>query len=197
MGYVRGGKSTSRVILAAALAILTVGATAMAVAEPAGSQAIPGPAIMAVAEVSPAPDGPARMGLQPPAVVEQVPAPADVVQQTGSWFAHGYTLDLRDDGTGTFAVWLGAFNGNRMQLRLIPAPGAATVAEILAVDTIGQGALAPDALPGVGGLVTISFGDAVRTAHVEWTSGAERQAADLCPAAGLDAAALEALHCGA
>jgi len=120
-----------------------------------------------------------------------------VVRETGSWFAHGYTLDLRDDGTGDFAVWMGAFDGTRIALRLIPAPGPATVAEVQSVETIGQGALSPDTVPGVGGLVTISFGDPVRTAHVEWTAGADRLQADLCPSVGLDAAAMEILRCGA
>ena len=122
---------------------------------------------------------------------------SDVVREVGSWFAHGYTLDLRRDGTGTFSVWLGAFDGDRVQLRLIPAPGPATVAEVIAVETVGDGALGPDARPGIGGLVTILFGEEITTAHVEWTSGPDRHAVDLCPAVGLDVASMNALHCGA
>ncbi|WP_228549038.1 hypothetical protein [Dietzia sp. SYD-A1] len=125
------------------------------------------------------------------------PSPAEVVRETGSWFSHGYTLDLRADGTGMFAAWTGAFDGTRVHVRLIPAPGPATVAEVTAVETVGRGGLATDERPGVGGLVTISFGDAVRTAHVEWSSGPRRLAADLCPSEGLDADEMAALRCGA
>lgn len=126
-----------------------------------------------------------------------VPAPHEVVRETGSWFAHGRTLDLRGDGTGTFASWVGAFDGTRLQLRLIPAPGPATVAEVTAVETVGAGALGPSETPGVGGLVTVVVGSPIRTAHVEWTSGPHRLAADLCPTVGLDAAQMNALRCGA
>ncbi|NLD85253.1 MAG: hypothetical protein GX636_04985 [Actinomycetales bacterium] len=197
MRYVCGRKAASRVALAASLAVLTAGAATVATVRPADSQVFPGPAIVTVAETSflsaPEPILPPAL-LPPPA---PAPTPADVVRETGSWFAHGYTLDLRDDGTGDFAVWMGAFDGTRIALRLIPAPGPATVAEVQFVETIGQGALSPDAVPGVGGLVTISFGDPVRTAHVEWTAGADRLQADLCPSVGLDAAAMEILRCGA
>lgn len=197
MRYVCGRKAASRVALAASLAVLTAGAATVATVRPADSQVFPGPAIVTVAETSflsaPEPILPPAL-LPPPA---PAPTPADVVRETGSWFAHGYTLDLRDDGTGDFAVWMGAFDGTRIALRLIPAPGPATVAEVQSVETIGQGALSPDAVPGVGGLVTISFGDPVRTAHVEWTAGADRLQADLCPSVGLDAAAMEILRCGA
>lgn len=131
-----------------------------------------------------------------------------MIRETGSWFSHGYTLELRDDGTGTFAIWHGAFDGTTIDIRLIPAPGSATVAEVLSVGQIGAGALAPDEQPGVGGLVTIAFGDVpvtessptpegVRTAHVEWTSGANRQAVDLCPSEGIDAEQMTMLRCGA
>ncbi|MFN3601828.1 MAG: hypothetical protein ACK4UY_10625 [Dietzia sp.] len=130
-------------------------------------------------------------------VASPVPSPAEVVRETGSWFSHGYTLDLRADGTGMFAAWVGAFDGTRVQLSLIPAPGSATVAEVTAVETVGLGGLAPDERPGVGGLVTIAFGDAVRTAHVEWSSGPHRLSADLCPTEGLDAAQMAVLRCGA
>lgn len=197
MRYVCGRKAASRVALAASLAVLTAGAATVATVRPADSQVFPGPAIVTVAETSflsaPEPILPPAL-LPPPA---PAPTPADVVRETGSWFAHGYTLDLRDDGTGDFAVWMGAFDGTRIALRLIPAPGPATVAEVQSVETIGQGALSPDAVPGVGGLVTISFGDPVRTAHVEWTAGTDRLQADLCPSVGLDAAAMEILRCGA
>lgn len=217
MRYVCGRKAASRVALAASLAVLTAGAATVATVRPADSQVFPGPAIVAAAETSPvsAPE-PILLPepIRPPALVPSptstpapapspapapapAPTPADVVRETGTWFAHGYTLDLRDDGTGDFAVWMGAFDGTRIALRLIPAPGPATVAEVLSVETIGQGALSPDAVPGVGGLVTISFGDPVRTAHVEWTAGADRLQADLCPSVGLDAAAMEILRCGA
>lgn len=132
-----------------------------------------------------------------PTVAAPAPSPAEVVRETGSWFSHGYTLDLRADGTGMFAAWVGAFDGTRVQLSLIPAPGSATVAEVTAVETVGLGGLGPDEQPGVGGLVTIAFGDAVRTAHVEWSSGPRRLAADLCPTEGLDAAQMAVLRCGA
>ena len=49
----------------------------------------------------------------------------------------------------------------------------------------------------MGGLVTVVVGSPIRTAHVEWTSGPHRLAADLCPAVGLDAAQMNALRCGA
>lgn len=203
MRYVCGRKAASRVALAVSLAVLTAGAATVATVRPADSQVFPGPAIVAAAETSPvsAPEPILPSALvSPPAPAPaqaSAPTPADVVRETGTWFAHGYTLDLRDDGTGDFAVWMGAFDGTRIALRLIPAPGPATVAEVLSVETIGQGALSPDAVPGVGGLVTISFGDPVRTAHVEWTAGADRLQADLCPSVGLDAAAMEILRCGA
>ena len=205
MRYVCGRKAASRVALAASLAVLTAGAATVATVRPADSQVFPGPAIVTVAETSPlsAPEPILPPALLPPPAPAPAPAqasaptPADVVRETGSWFAHGYTLDLRDDGTGDFAVWMGAFDGTRIALRLIPAPGPATVAEVLSVESIGQGALSPDAVPGVGGLVTISFGDPVRTAHVEWTAGADRLQADLCPSVGVDAAAREILRCGA
>ena len=203
MRYVCGRKAASRVALAVSLAVLTAGAATVATVRPADSQVFPGPALVAAAETSPvsAPEPILPSALvSPPAPAPaqaSAPTPADVVRETGTWFAHGYTLDLRDDGTGDFAVWMGAFDGTRIALRLIPAPGPATVAEVLSVKTIGQGALSPDAVPGVGGLVTISFGDPVRTAHVEWTAGADRLQADLCPSVGLDAAAMEILRCGA
>lgn len=152
---------------------------------------VPGSAVEMLPATAPTP------AAAPAESVTEAPAPADVVREVGSWFAHGYTLDLRPDGTGTFAVWLGALDGDRIQLRLIPAPGTATVAEVTAIETIGQGALGQGARPGTGGLVTISFGDDVRTAHVEWTSGPDRHSADLCPTEGLDAGAMEALRCGA
>lgn len=126
-----------------------------------------------------------------------VPTPAEVVRETGSWVSHGYTLDLRPDGSGLFAAWVGAFDGTRIQLRLIPAPGSATVAEVTAIEKVGAGALGADEVPGVGGLVTIAFGDTVRTAHVEWSSGPRRLVADLCPTEGLDAAQMAVLRCGA
>lgn len=177
----RGGQTAIRAILAAALVATTAGAATVAAAEGVTVPPLPGAPV----------DVPALV------VPEGVQAPADVVRETGAWFSHGWTLDLRPDGTGTFASWVGAFDGNRISLRLIPAPGEATVAEVVAVETVGQGALAPGALPGRGGLVTVSFGAEVRTAHVEWSSGVERHAVDLCPAQGLDAAAMEALRCGA
>ena len=132
-----------------------------------------------------------------PTLAVPVPSPAEVVRETGSWFAHGYTLDLRADGTGMLAAWVGAFDGTRVQVRLIPAPGPATVAEVTAVETVGRGGLAPDEQPGIGGLVTIAVGDEVRTAHVEWSSGPRRLAADLCPTEGLDAEMMAVLRCGA
>lgn len=174
MSVVGGGevrRGVAAVVLAAA-----VGVTATAVAAP----------------TSAAPTVSAAVAAAPPA-----PAPWEVVRQTGSWIAHGYTLDLHSDGTGVFAAWVGAFDGTRVQLRLIPAPGPATVAEVTGVETVGDGGLARDAQPGTGGLVTIGFGDAERTAHVEWSSGPRRFAADLCPAEGLDAARMAALRCGA
>lgn len=140
---------------------------------------------------------PSATTASPAHVATLTPAPADLVRETGSWFAHGYTLDLRPDGTGTVAVWIGATDGHRLQLRLIPAPGEATVAEVVAVETVGGGALGPDELPGMGGLVTIAVGRQVRTAHVEWSSGPRRLSVDLCPAEGLDTRAMEALRCGA
>ncbi|MBB1042371.1 hypothetical protein G6018_09465 [Dietzia sp. DQ11-44] len=132
-----------------------------------------------------------------PTSAAPVPSPAEVVRETGSWFAHGYTLDLRADGTGMLAAWVGAFDGTRVQVRLIPAPGPATVAEVTAVETVGRGGLAPDEQPGIGGLVTIAVGDEVRTAHVEWSSGPRRLAVDLCPTDGLDAEMMAVLRCGA
>lgn len=185
-----GGRTANRSLLAAALATITVGATAIV-----ASATDPGPGVgevpASVTHIRP-------VALQSgPAMAPAVLSPADVVRETGSWFAHGYTLDLRPDGTGTFAVWIGAFDGNRVHLRLIPAPGEATVAEVVAVETVGAGALAPDELPATGGLVTIGVGQEVRTAHVEWSSGPRRLSVDLCPAEGLDAAAMEALRCGA
>ncbi|MFN7242976.1 MAG: hypothetical protein ACK4M5_06950 [Dietzia cercidiphylli] len=132
-----------------------------------------------------------------PTSAAPVPSPAEVVRETGSWFAHGYTLDLRADGTGMLAAWVGAFDGTRVQVRLIPAPGPATVAEVTAVETVGRGGLAPEEHPGIGGLVTIAVGDEVRTAHVEWSSGPRRLAVDLCPTEGLDAEMMAVLRCGA
>lgn len=132
----------------------------------------------------------------PAGVGDSVPARADQVRETGSWASHGYTLDLLSDGTGGFAVWHGAFDGTRVQFALIPAPGPATVAEVTAVEQVGAGALGPDERPGVGGLVTIAFGP-TRTAHVEWTSGPRRLAAELCPVVGLDAREMAELGCGA
>lgn len=132
-----------------------------------------------------------------PTSAAPVPSPAEVVRETGSWFAHGYTLDLRADGTGMLAAWVGAFDGTRVQVRLIPAPGPATVAEVTAVETVGRGGLAPEEQPGIGGLVTIAVGDEVRTAHVEWSSGPRRLAVDLWPNEGLDAEMMAVLRCGA
>lgn len=132
-----------------------------------------------------------------PTSAAPVPSPAEVVRETGSWFAHGYTLDLRADGTGMLAAWVGAVDGTRVQVRLIPAPGPATVAEVTAVETVGRGGLAPEEQPGIGGLVTIAVGDEVRTAHVEWSSGPRRLAVDLCPTEGLDAEMMAVLRCGA
>ena len=125
------------------------------------------------------------------------PAPAELVRATGSWISHGYSLDLRADGTGEFAAWVGAFDGTTMRLRLVPYRGPAAVAEVVAIETAGAGGLAPDEVPGAGGLLTIAFGDRVRTAHVEWTSGPRRMAADLCPAEGLDADQMAVLRFGA
>lgn len=166
--------------MAAALAVMVAGAATI-VAAPTGA--------------APADSGPTLTG--PAVAVVPHPAPSEVVRETGSWISHGYTLDLRPDGTGAFSVWRGAFDGTRVQLRLIPAPGAAAVAEVTSVEVVGAGALGADEEPGVGGLVTILFGDEVRTAHVEWSSGPRRLAADLCPAVGLDAAQMATLRCGA
>lgn len=199
MRPVHGGEMARRAILAAALVVTTAGAAAVATADSGSDPRRPGApaeASLQVAQV-PSPDAAGYGDAAELMVPEGVPAPADVVRETGSWFRHGTTLDLRSDGTGTLATWVGAVDGDRISLRLIPAPGAATVAEIVAIDTVGQGALAEEARPGIGGLVTVSFGAPVRTAHVEWTSGAQRHAVDLCPAEGLDAAAMEALRCGA
>lgn len=174
------------------LAASTVAAAAVIVAHhepppprPGGESAAPA---LVVAGAVPAPEL---------VVPDEVPAPSEVVRETGAWFAHGTTLDLRPDGTGTLAHWVGAFDGDRIALRLIPAPGEAAVAEITAIETVGRGALDAAARPGIGGLVPVSFGARDRTAHVEWTSGGDRYAVDLCPAEGLDAAAMEALRCGA
>ena len=181
MRTVHGGEMARRALLAAALVVTTAGAAAVATADSGPGSRLPA----APGEVTQL------------VVPEGVPAPADVVRETGSWFTHGTTLDLLADGTGTLATWVGAFDGDRIALRLIPAPGEATVAEVVAIETVGRGALGPQARPGIGGLVTIEFGTQVRSAHVEWASGAERHAVDLCPAEGLDAAAMEALRCGA
>ncbi|WP_245847675.1 hypothetical protein [Dietzia natronolimnaea] len=162
----------------AAVAVAVLAAPTLA----APTLATPSPAVATPAAPSPA---------------VTAPSPAEVVRETGSWFSHGYTLDLRADGTGMLAAWVGAFDGTRVQLRLIPAPGPATVAEVTAVETVGRGGLAADQQPGVGGLVTVAFGDEVRTAHVEWSSGPRRLAADLCPVEGLDAEMMAALRCGA
>ena len=207
MRPVHGGQMARRAVLAAALVVITGGAVAVAAADSGSDSRRPGipvemPRQVLVESASPSVwvANVSAVGYADVAelvVPEGVPAPADVVRETGSWFAHGTTLDLLADGTGTLATWVGAVNGDRISLRLIPAPGAATVAEIVAIDTVGQGALAEEARPGIGGLVTVSFGAPVRTAHVEWTSGAQRHAVDLCPAEGLDAAAMEALRCGA
>lgn len=177
------------------------------VSDPVSAPVSEAPAPLAPA-VAPAPAPPPAPAVAPAPAPGNAPAPADVVRETGSWFAHGYTLELRDDGTGQFAVWHGAFDGTRIGLRLIPAPGPATVAEVTTVEQVGEGALAPHEQPGIGGLVTIAFGDVpvtdsapavegVRTAHVEWTSGADRLSADLCPAEGLDAEQMALLRCGA
>lgn len=174
MRRVSGGYAAGRSLIAVALALAMSG-SAVVIAAPAAPDPAPGPAASATA----------------------VPAPAAVVRETGSWFAHGYTLDLRSDGTGMLAAWMGAYDGTRIQLRLIPAPGAATVAEVTRVETVGAGGLAADEQPGVGGLVTVAVGDPVRTAHVEWSSGPRRLTLDLCPTEGLDAAAMAALRCGA
>lgn len=193
------GQMARRAIVVASVVMASAGAAAVAATESGPTPTLPVvPAVVAQPselEVFPAP-GPAA-----------APVPADVVTQTGSWFAHGTTLDLWSDGTGLLATWVGAFDGDRLSLRLIPAPGPATVAEIVAIETVGQGALAPDERPGLGGLVTVIFdavphadaagGEGLRTAHVEWTSGPHRHAVDLCPAHGLDAAAMETLGCGA
>ena len=185
----RGGQWVSRAILAVALVVTTAGASAVATADPGSGPAVPGiPAQVPVA---------GRSGVDELVVPEGVPTPSDVVRETGSWFSHGRTLVLRSDGSGTFESWIGAFDGDLISLRLIPAPGDATVAEIVAVETIGEGALASEARPGVGGLVTVTFGTGIRTAHLEWTAGPDRHPVDLCPAEGLDASAMEALGCGA
>ena len=193
MRHQLGGRTANRLLVAAALVTLTVGAGSVA-ASPR-TLAPGGPAVpTVVAPVAPvAASGSAPAVLAPPAV----PSPADVVRETGRWFSHGRTLELRPDGSGTFAVWMGAFDGHLVQLRLIPAPGEATVAEVVAVDRVGEGALAHDEVPGIGGLVTVTFGPAARTAHVEWSSGPRRLAADLCATEGLDARAMEELRCGA
>lgn len=183
-----GYGATVRAIVSLLAGASVAAATALVVAPAGGAPSVPAPGIAEAAVVVPA----AIAELAP-----AVPSPAQAVRETGSWISHGYTLELRPDGTGTFAVWHGAFDGTRLQLRLVPLPGAATVADITAIETVGDGALAPDELPGVGGLVTVGFGEAVRTAHVEWTAGPRRLAADLCPAQGLDAAAMAALRCGA
>ena len=167
--------------------VVVRGFTAVALAA-----AVAGGAIVAAGPTVASPTTSAATGPVPP-----VPAPWEVVRETGSWFSHGYTLDLRADGTGMLAAWVGAFDGTRVQVRLIPAPGSATVAEVTAVETVGLGGLAPDEQPGVGGLVTIVVGDEVRTAHVEWSSGPRRLAADLCPTEGLDAEMMAVLRCGA
>ena len=173
----RGGQWASRAILAVALVVTTAGASAVATADPGSGPALPGiPAQVPVA---------GRSGVDELVVPEGVPTPSDVVRETGSWFSHGRTLVLRSDGSGTFETWIGAFDGDR------------TVAEIVAVETIGEGALASEARPGVGGLVTVTFGTGIRTAHLEWTAGPDRHPVDLCPAEGLDASAMEALGCGA
>lgn len=190
MRRVIGVRTANRAILAAALVTITAGAASV-VAAPVGDAPVGRSAPAAAAHVRPAA---VESG---PSMAPAVLSPADVVRETGSWFAHGRTLDLRQDGTGTFAVWLGAFDGHRIQLRLIPAPGEATVAEVVAIETVGAGALAPDERPGIGGLVTVGFGREIRTAHVEWSSGPRRLSADLCPAEGLDAAAMAVLRCGA
>lgn len=185
MRHELGGRTANRLLVAAALVTLTAGAASVA-ASPRTLTPV-GPAVpTAVAHVEP-------VGASVPAIL----SPADVVRETGRWFSHGRTLELRPDGTGTFAVWMGAFDGHLVQLRLVPAPGEATVAEVVAVDRMGAGALAPDEVPGIGGLVTVSFGRAARAAHVEWSSGPRRLAADLCATEGLDARAMEELRCGA
>lgn len=173
--------------MAAALAVMVAGAATIVAAPTGAAPADSGPAI-----ANPTLTGPA-------VAVVLHPAPSEVVRETGSWISHGYALDLRPDGTGAFSVWRGAFDGTRVRLRLIPAPapGAAAVAEVTSVEVVGTGALGADEEPGVGGLVTILFGDEVRTAHVEWSSGPRRLAADLCPAVGLDAAQMATLRCGA
>lgn len=171
------GRRAGRVFAAAVLAASMTGAVSVAAAPIGAAPAVP--------DAAPAP-APAP-----------APSPAELADETGSWFSHGYTLELRDDGTGELAAWLGAFDGTRIQLSLIPAPGPATVAEVTGIEQIGAGALAPAEQPGVGGLVTMTFGDEVRTAHVEWTSGADRLTADLCPTEGLDAEQMSALRCGA
>ncbi|MDV8000795.1 hypothetical protein [Rhodococcus sp. IEGM 1408] len=175
--------AVTRGFAAAALAVMVTGATTIVAAPIGAAPADSGPSIA----------GPANSGV----VVVSDPTPSEVVRDTGSWISHGYTLDLWSDGTGAFSVWRGAFDGTRVRLRLIPAPGAATVAEVTSVEVVGAGALGADEEPGVGGLVTIMFGDEVRNAHVEWSSGPRRLAADLCPATGLDAARMATLRCGA
>ncbi len=178
--------SAFRAVVSAVVAgVLAVGAVNPAIASAPSTAGPAGPVGSPAPVVAPVP------------VATPVPGPADLVGETGSWFAHGYTLDLRSDGTGTFAVWVGAFDGTRIDVSLIPAPGPATVAEVVGVETVGAGALGPDGTPGIGGLVTIAFGAPVRTAHVEWTSGPRRLSADLCPAEGLDAVAMAILRCGA
>ena len=126
-----------------------------------------------------------------------VPSPTQLVERTGQWFSHGRTLELRDDGTGTFTAWIGAFDGTRIRLRLVPVDGVGEVAEVTAVEQIGLGALSPSETPGVGDLVTIGFGEPVPTAHVQWSAGPRRKRAGLCPVAGLNRHDMEALGCGA
>lgn len=189
----RGGapRRTARSLVAAALAASTAAATLL-VAAPTGATPTGGAGAVppVVAAAAPAP-------VAVPVAGVLSPAPAELVRETGSWFAHGRTLDLRADGTGTLAAWVGAYDGTRIQLRLIPAPGPASVAEVTAVENVGAGGLGPDERPAVGGLVTVSFGAPIRTAHVEWSAGPHRVVADLCPAAGLTAEQMNALRCGA
>lgn len=187
MSVVGGGEV--RRGFAAVIVAVAVGATATVVAAPTSAA----PTIPAAPRAA----APTALAVTAPATSAPAPAPREIVRQTGSWFAHGYTLDLHADGTGVFAAWVGAFDGTRVQLRLIPAPGPAVVAEVTGVETVGAGALGEAAQPGTGGLVTIGFGDAVRTAHVEWSAGPRRLTADLCPVEGLDAAQMAALQCGA
>jgi hypothetical protein len=174
---------------AVACAVTATAVAAGAATASSGPERVPGPVVMVAA--------PAAVTVPAVPPVPAVPSPAESVRETGTWFAHGYTLELLPDGTGTFAVWMGAFDGTVIRLRLIPAPGEATVAEVVGVETVGGGALAPGATPGIGGLVTIDVGPDIRVAHVEWSSGPDRLSADLCPTEGLDAATMAMLHCGA